>query len=157
MAIGHGQGEEKTFHAIQQALKHPLLESISLEDASGVIANFSGGDDLSLYEVGEAIGHIRTMTGDDVDVVMGITHDERMHERAQVILVVTGLGAKAQQLKKGAVEKKDKVDKTEPSAESVTPEVIEESREAVPVDILNDLDVPAFMRKRARVNARWNE
>lgn len=154
MAIGHGQGEEKTFHAIQQALKHPLLESISLEDASGVIANFSGGDDLSLYEVGEAIGHIRTMTGDDVDVVMGITHDERMHERAQVILVVTGLGAKAQQLNKLAVEQKDKGNKTEPSAESVKPEMIEESREAEPVDILNDLDVPAFMRKRARVNAK---
>ena len=156
MAIGHGQGEEKTFHAIQQALKHPLLESISLEDASGVIANFSGGDDLSLYEVGEAIGHIRQMTGDDVDVVMGVTHDERMHERAQVILVVTGLGAKAQSLGKGARvqgSEGEKVEQKTEHAEAVS-EVVEESRESVPADILNDLDVPAFMRKRARMNAK---
>lgn len=155
MAIGHGQGEEKTFHAIQQALKHPLLESISLEDASGVIANFTGGDDMSLYEVGEAIGHIRTMTGDDVDVVMGVSQDDRMHDRAQVILVVTGLGAKSQQQSKPAIPqeqtKQAQHADQEPFAE---PKVIEESREAVPVDILNDLDVPAFMRKRARLNSK---
>jgi cell division protein FtsZ len=154
MAIGHGQGEEKTFHAIQQALKHPLLESVSLEDASGVIANFSGGDDLSLYEVGEAIGHIRTMTGDDVDVVMGVTHDERLQDRAQVILVVTGLGTKAHS--KPAVAEPTKSTSAIDSdiSTQAIPEVIEESREAMPVDILNDLDVPAFMRKRARVNAK---
>jgi len=155
MAIGHGQGEEKTFHAIQQALKHPLLESISLEDASGVIANFTGGDDMSLYEVGEAIGHIRTMTGDDVDVVMGVSQDDRMHDRAQVILVVTGLGSKGQ-LSRGAGELGSKGEKTQHEIMQVdaVPEVIEESRESTPVDILNDLDVPAFMRKRARVNAK---
>lgn len=153
MAIGHGQGEEKTFHAIQQALNHPLLESVSLEDASGVIANFTGGDDMSLYEVGEAIGHIRTMTGDDVDVVMGVSQDDRMHDRAQVILVVTGLGAK---LNQGIGEIGIKFDKPKTHIEqaSAATEVIEESREATPVDILNDLDVPAFMRKRARVNAK---
>jgi len=149
--VGHGQGEEKTFHAIQQALKHPLLESISLEDASGVIANFSGGDDLSLYEVGEAIGHIRTMTGEDVDVVMGVTHDERMQDRAQVILVVTGLGAKARNLSREKEMQGSRGAGTAPTAQEPVPDLIEESREAVPVDILNDLDVPAFMRKRARV------
>ena len=155
MAIGHGQGEEKTFHAIQQALNHPLLESVSLEDASGVIANFTGGDDMSLYEVGEAIGHIRTMTGDDVDVVMGVSQDDRMHDRAQVILVVTGLGAKSQ-VSSGAIEMGSKKEKAKSEIKQVDaiPEMIEESRESTPVDILNDLDVPAFMRKRARVNAK---
>ena len=155
MAIGHGQGEEKTFHAIQQALNHPLLESVSLEDASGVIANFTGGDDMSLYEVGEAIGHIRTMTGDDVDVVMGVSQDDRMRDRAQVILVVTGLGAKSQ-VSSGAMEMGSKKEKAQSELKQVDaiPEMIEESRESTPVDILNDLDVPAFMRKRARVNAK---
>jgi cell division protein FtsZ len=153
MAIGHGQGEEKTFHAIQQALKHPLLESVSLEDASGVIANFSGGDDLSLYEVGEAIEHIRTMTGDEVDVVMGVSHDERLQDRTQVILVVTGLGTKAHSQKNAAQSANTPATVVE-NSDATIPEVLEESCEAVPVDILNDLDVPAFMRKRARANAK---
>ncbi|MEX1071528.1 MAG: cell division protein FtsZ [Anaerolineales bacterium] len=162
MAIGHGKGDEKVFNAIQQALNHPLLESVSLEDAAGVIANFSGGDDLSLYEVGEAIGHIRCMTGENVDVVMGVSHDERMHQRAQVILVVTGLGAKtladvlpgAEKIgavagTKSATEPEMVKEMAEPVAVQIT-----ESEPATRVDILNDLDVPAFMRKRVRVGAR---
>jgi cell division protein FtsZ len=163
MAIGHGRGEEKVFHAIQQALNHPLLESVSLEDASGVIANFSGGDDLSLYEVGEAIGHIRSLTGDNIDVVMGVSHDERMHDRAQVILVVTGLGAKSLADVVPGAEKVKVVAGTAPKAaqELVNTELasmqIAESEPAMPVDILNDLDVPAFMRKKARFNVRVPE
>ena len=159
MAIGQGRGDEKVFHAIQQALNHPLLESVSLEDAQGVIANFSGGDDLSLYEVGNAVGHIQEMTGEGVDVVMGVTHDPRMRERAQVILVVTGLGAKTlSDVVPGAASiKPQTIDESagEPNTAETIP--VEESRQAMPIDIVNDLDVPAFMRKRARINARVAE
>jgi cell division protein FtsZ len=159
MAIGHGTGDGKVVKAIEQALKHPLLESVSLADAQGVIANFSGGEDLSLYEVGEAIGHIQTMTGDKVDVVMGLSQDDRMLERAQVILVVTGLGAKTLADAMTNIEPAKQIAVAEAPAmieTEVEPSVavqIEESREAMPVDILNDLDVPAFMRKRARVRS----
>jgi cell division protein FtsZ len=163
MAIGYGTGDNKVVNAIDQALKHPLLESVSLAEADGVIANFSGGADLSLYEVGEAIAHIQNMTGDKVDVVMGLSQDDRMLERAQVILVVTGLGAQTLAEAITGV----KAVKPAPLAEAdaqpamieteVEPQVaaqVEESRAAMPIDILNDLDVPAFMRKRARVSAR---
>lgn len=159
MAIGHGRGEEKTFHAIKQALNHPLLESVSLEDASGVIANFSGGDDLSLYEVGEAIGHIREMTGQDVDVVMGISSDDRMHERAQVILIVTGLGAKTLEevmpvkaqdnFEQIPFMTNEEIDNAVPAFEPPVTRV-ETPSETIPATALNNLDIPAFMRKRAR-------
>lgn len=159
MAIGHGKGEEKTFHAIKQALNHPLLESVSLEDASGVIANFSGGDDLSLYEVSEAIGHIREMTGEGVDVVMGISSDDRMQDRAQVILIVTGLGAKSlEEIMPGTG-----IEKIEQFPAKVGTEIGEEPpefepaitrveipSERLPTRAINNLDIPAFMRKRAR-------
>ncbi|MEX1248887.1 MAG: cell division protein FtsZ [Anaerolineales bacterium] len=166
MAIGHGTGDNKVVDAIEQALQHPLLESVALDDAKGVIANFSGGEDLSLYEVGEAIGHIRGMISDDVDVVMGLSQDDRMRERAQVILVVTGLGAKsladvlpgAERLAEaGAIKSESTGKQAAPDTKPSGPAVIEESREAPPVDILNDLDVPAFLRKRARVNAQVPE
>jgi cell division protein FtsZ len=177
MAIGQGKGEGKAIAAVQQALNHPLLESISLKDASGVIANFSGGDDLSLYEVGEALGYLRQLVNEDVEVVMGVSHDERLTERTQVILVVTGIGAKslseilpgAEALQPVAVAT---APKSMPGAAAIDSELVAaaevethpapieveaESMPAVPVDILNDLDVPAFMRKRARFNARVGE
>ena len=77
-----------------------------------------------------------------------------MSDRAQVILVVTGLGAKSlAEILPGAEVIQNKaataeVIATEPEASTQ----IEESYEAVPASILNDLDVPAFLRKRARMN-----
>lgn len=157
MAIGHGYGENKVLQAIKQALQHPLLESVSLADAQGVIANFSGGEDLSLYEVGEAVGHIRSLTGGDVDVVMGLSQDDRMSERAQVILIVTGLGAKslADVLPGAEILQNKSVTRTAPTDPAPSADLpVEESYEAVPANILNDLDVPSFLRKRARVNTQ---
>ncbi len=163
MAIGHGEGEEKTFHAIQQALNHPLLESISLADAAGVIAHFSGGNDLSLYEVSEALGHIREQTGSDVDVVMGLSSDEEMHGRAQVILVITGLGTPALEtvmpqeipvsaetvFAEPAFHENNEVEvmseETEPAITRIN------LQEELPKAALNNLDVPAFLRKKARL------
>jgi cell division protein FtsZ len=172
MAIGHGKGPEKTFHAIQQALNHPLLESISLDDAAGIIANFSGGDDLTLYEVGEAIGHLREMTGDDVELVMGLSSDDRMQDRAQVILIVTGLGAKAlTDVVPGApasgyaaqsyaeteavgleAEAGEDLGDTEPAITRV-----DLQSERMPSAALNNLDIPAFLRKRARAGIERQE
>lgn len=158
MAIGHGKGEEKVFHAIQQALNHPLLESVSLDDAAGVIANFSGGEDLSLYEVGEAIGHLRSMTGEGVDVVMGLSNDARLRDRAQVILVVTGLGAKSlEEVVPGAermVAPENDAATAGDAKHEQEPARIEIEGKFVPARALNDLDIPAFMRKRARYEAK---
>lgn len=93
MSIGIGEGENKAFRAVEQALHHPLLESISIENATGIIANFTGGDDLSFIEVMEALNHLQAMTSNRADIIPGIISDSRMGGRAQVILVITGLGA----------------------------------------------------------------
>jgi hypothetical protein len=87
---------------------------------------------------------------------MGLTPDDRMSERAQVILVVTGLGAKSlAEILPGAEVIQNKTTSAEVIATEPEPTAspqIEESYEAVPASILNDLDVPAFLRKRARMN-----
>ena len=93
MSIGHGHGENKVQKAVQQALNHPLLETMSLENAAGVIANFTGGVDMALNEIFEAMTFLQTQTGPQTDIVMGALTDEFMENRVQVTLVVTGLGA----------------------------------------------------------------
>jgi cell division protein FtsZ len=93
MAIGQGKGEGKTLQAIDQALRHPLLGDIPLENAAGIIVNFTGGNDLTLAEVEYALTHLHARTGPDTETVLGIITDPQMEERVQVILVVTGLGS----------------------------------------------------------------
>lgn len=163
MAIGQGTGENKASAAIEQALHHPLLESISLEEAAGVIVHFTGGNDLSLFEVGEALEHVQQMTGGDIDLVMGITHDEMMQDRAQVIMVITGLGAPSLEDALSA-PKKTALPASPQAAEQITeierdiPLPVElktlfsPAPEAEMAPVYADLDMPAFLRKRARQN-----
>ena len=164
MSIGHGQGEDKAHMAIEQALHHPLLESISLEQAAGVIANFTGGSDLSLVEISEVLTNLHKQIGSQTEIVLGVTHDERLEGRAQVILVVTGLGAPTldevfpgvtAQLNRRTALASDPV----PAAVIAPAPVISVEPVGQPVEPLNiglsrlaanDLDVPAFLRRRAR-------
>lgn len=93
MAIGQGQGEGKTHQALEQALHHPLMDTVSLANAKGVIANFTGGTDLSLFEVQSALTSLQEQTGSQTEIVFGVINDERMDGRVQVILMITGLGS----------------------------------------------------------------
>ncbi len=95
LAIGQGEGEGKAVQAVQNALKHPLLESVSLQDAAGVLVNFTGGQDLTFHEVTQAFSYLQNQAGSNLEVVMGMVNDERMVNRAQAILIVTGIGAQA--------------------------------------------------------------
>jgi cell division protein FtsZ len=164
MSIGHGQGQDKAHMAIEQALHHPLLESISLEQAAGVIANFTGGSDLSLVEISEVLTNLHKQIGSQTEIVLGVTHDDRLEGRAQVILVVTGLGAPTldevfpgvtAQLNRRTALASEPV----PAPVTAPPPVIAGdpvSQPAEPMNIsisriaANDLDVPAFLRRRAR-------
>jgi len=149
MSIGHGQGEHKTVQAINQALHHPLLETASLENAAGVIANFTGGKDLTLVEVQDVLNNMHEQTGTQTEIVMGVTNDDRMEGRVQVILVVTGLGAQTLE---------EVLSHVTPAVQEVVPvemaEISEPTRISVrefnlPNQELN-LDLPAFLRNRAR-------
>jgi cell division protein FtsZ len=157
MSIGQGHGEEKVMKAVERALHHPLLETISIESAAGIIANFTGGRDMSLSEVGEALEYLQEKTGDRTEIVMGATHSDSMEGRAQVILVITGLGAPSlEDVMPGAEKYLDhSIEQTAPAE----PEPSLGRRPSVPPPQetelesdprLQNLDIPAFMRRRPR-------
>lgn len=93
LSIGQGVGENKALQAVERALHHPLLDSICLDNVTGIIANFTGGSDLTFLEVADALSHLQEKTSNHAEIVPGVITDERMEGRAQVILIITGLGA----------------------------------------------------------------
>lgn len=161
MSIGHGKGLNKARNAVEQALDHPLLEEISIDQAAGIIANFTGGDDLTLFEVSEVLNELHSRVGDQAEIIFGISNDDRMQGRTQVILVITGLGAPTlEEVMPGITLKIDgtapsrRVIDLEPFAETVSSSIeVRESLDAVPVGgpqyATDDLDIPAFLRRRA--------
>lgn len=150
LAIGYGQGEGKAVKAVDQALHHPLLESIPLDSASGIITNFSGGSSLSFLEVAEALTNLQSMTNHHADIIPGITQNEDLDDRVQVIMIITGLGATP--MESSAVVSSRKVEIKEPEKMVEKPaghKDIELASIAFESTSL-DLDVPAFMRRRVR-------
>jgi len=63
LAIGTGEGENKAMQALENALHHPMLETIGLENATGIIANFTGGNNLSFVEVASALNQLQERQG----------------------------------------------------------------------------------------------
>ncbi len=164
MSIGQGTGPNKAYEAVLQALNHPLLDTISLANASGIIANFTGGDDLTLFEMGAALSHLHTEAGDQAEVVMGVINETQMKGRAQVILVVTGLGAPTLEETMSAAQKQPARPQPVVAVPQVAHAVVAQAHvaggAAQPIPVItptpvharvsakNNLDLPAFMRRR---------
>ncbi|MFH1446283.1 MAG: cell division protein FtsZ [Chloroflexota bacterium] len=166
MAIGTGEGPDKVSQAIQQALHHPLLEEISLSTASGIIANFSGGSDLTFSEVAEALAKLQEETGNQAEIIPGVLNDPRMENRAQLILIVTGIGAiKLEDALVGAASLYHKEiipHYTDSPAQPIQnysilkmiqPE-FEPTQYQPTLNMGTNLDIPAFMRKRIHQQGR---
>jgi cell division protein FtsZ len=169
MTIGQGSGENKTSQALEQALHHPLLDSVSLESAQGIIANFTGGNHLTLSEVQEALNHLQAETGGETEIVMGVINDERMGDRVQIILVITGLGAPTLEdtlsnFNKVKPESDIQTSTKPPTGSGAaqnnpkqhTPFPGSYSEPAIPCQplepsfVAQSLDLPAFLRRRTR-------
>ncbi len=90
MAVGHGRGNQRVQDAIQQALQSPLFEQ-SIHGARGVICNVSGGLDLSLHEVHDAMLTLTRLLHDDANIIFGaIVDQQKIEPTVKVTLVATG-------------------------------------------------------------------
>jgi cell division protein FtsZ len=166
MSIGQGEGEHKTSKAIQQALHHPLLETVSLDHAAGIIANFTGGDDLTLYEVQEALSSLQEQTNSQTEIVLGVIHDERMEDRVEITLIITGLGSPTleETLSKVSTSHRPEPQEAQPPAtRPPTPLQIEippvrqqPFQPGISAISATNLDLPAFLRRRGRVAGSEN-
>jgi cell division protein FtsZ len=157
MSIGQAEGENKAMKAIDQALHHPLLESTSIDNAAGILVNFTCGTELSLLEVEAALTHLQAQAGGKAEIVLGVVDDPKLQDRVEAILVITGLGSLTLEETLSNVDSR-KMPVTRPAAPPPTtyevPEThySEESNWEEEYSVSsNDLDIPAFLRRGRRV------
>lgn len=157
MSIGQGDGEDKAMKAVDQALHHPLLQSTSIENAAGILVNFTCGGELALYDVQAALSHLQAQSGGKAEIVLGVVNDPRLQDRVEAILVITGLGSTTLEDTLSRLEFKPKpIEHSQASApegydfkmlEFMPDEYLDE-----PITVSsNDLDIPAFLRRNRRV------
>jgi len=89
MSIGWGSGESRARDAAQQAITNPLMD-VSIEGASGVLFNITGGSDLKLNELHQAAEVIQRVVDPDANIIFGMTTDAKMEDEIKLTIIATG-------------------------------------------------------------------
>ena len=92
MGSAQATGESRAKEAAEAAVNSPLLESVDLKGARGVLVNITADDSLTLDEYYEVMNTIKDFAAEEATVIVGTSLDEHMGEHLRVTMVATGLG-----------------------------------------------------------------
>jgi cell division protein FtsZ len=79
MGIGVASGENRAGEAARQAVSSPLLEA-SIEGATGILLNVTGGPDMGLFEVNEAAEVVTGAADQNANVIFGAVIDQGLKD-----------------------------------------------------------------------------
>lgn len=133
MGIGRASGEGRAVEAAKQAISSPLLET-TINGATGVLLNITGGTNLTLFEVNEAADEVKQSADPEANIIFGAVIDEEMGDEIRITVIATGFEKPA--------ENEPEPDKNELPKGKITHSGIE-------VNVNSDeLDIPPFIRNQ---------
>ena len=143
MGTGHAVGEHRAMEATQRAISSPLLEEASINGARGVLVNITGGPDLTLFELDEAMRVIHDSADPEAKIILGTVTDERMQNEMKITVIATGF------------EQPKQAENVHPLP--IRPNTAGNGANTAPKfgqmptqnRMVEDLEIPAFMRKKA--------
>ncbi len=89
MGIGSASGESRCADAARAAISSPLLEE-SIDGATGILLNITGGRELGLFEVNDAAEIIHNAADASANIIFGAVIDEAMADEVRVTVIGTG-------------------------------------------------------------------
>jgi len=126
MSIGHASGATRSRDAAQEAITNPLMD-VSIEGATGVLFNITGGSDLKLSELHEAAEVIQRVVDPEANIIFGMTTDHKMENEIKITIIATGFPTTDTLLQRDMARTVEAVNKVEINEES--------------------LDLPPFLRR----------
>jgi len=99
MGTGESEGDNRASDAADTALKNPLIDEYSLKGAKGLLINITGGKDLTLFEVDEAVNKVRAEVDPEAELIIGAITDTEMQGKMRVSIVATALDNQSPQTK----------------------------------------------------------
>src|SRR3982750_1109791 len=98
MGIGAGQGEDGATQAMRAALDYKLLEENSIKGAKAALINVTGGENMPLGEVEDAIGMIESEADENADIIWGNVIKSEMRDEIKVTVIATGFDSQVQSI-----------------------------------------------------------
>jgi cell division protein FtsZ len=170
MGTASANGAHRATEAAQKAIASPLLEAGAIDGARGILINITGSTSLKLAEVQQACTIIQSAAHEDANIIFGAVMDEKMKDTVKITVIATGF-QDSDRMRRRREERhtpyiSPRVENDFPEAEmddnappmimeeEVTPMATQMPAAVIPLNNMvanfeqNDLDVPAFMRKR---------
>jgi len=159
MAVGQASGEDRALKAAEQAISNQLLD-VTIDGARGILFNVTGGENLKLSEVNQAAAIIKETAHADVNLIFGAVIDESMGENLRITVIATGFEGNSMansmekvEVRSNTYARQGTLPKMLDQEQYEVQEVSAQSRPSntfeFPTRInTEDLDVPAFLRKR---------
>ena len=124
----------------------PLLES-SIDGATGVLINFTGGKDMTLQEVNEAAMVVADRVDQDANIIFGAIIEREQLEEVRVMVLATGFSCEPR-IHSGGSSRREQTSVLRPKQEARQREDdLMPTEPERPIAEDEDLDVPAFLRK----------
>ncbi|HAJ94597.1 MAG TPA: cell division protein FtsZ [Actinobacteria bacterium] len=160
---GTASGDNRAIKASQNAISSPLIED-SIDGATGILLNISGGPDMKLYEINEAAEIVRNASSPDANIIFGSVIDENMNDKIKVTIIATGFTSKKTGSVKTESNKKlpeKEIDRKKEEAKKkidILEKEISEDKKELSLNKFSDddfasvndddyLDIPTFLRK----------
>ena len=151
MGIGSASGESRAAEAAKTAISSPLLEK-SVEGATGILLNITGGSDLGLFEVNEAAEIIQSAAASDSNIIFGAVIDEGAGDELRVTVIATGFDRRGSasgglfDLQRPPRDR-DRPRRERPADASAGRTPVFDDRERSSLEIgEDDIDVPSFLK-----------
>ncbi|WP_038040293.1 cell division protein FtsZ [Thermorudis peleae] len=142
MAIGRGSGENRCVEAAKAAIESPLLE-MSIDGATRVLYNITGGPDLSMAEINEAAEVIRSTVDEEAEIIFGANPDEAMGRDVTITLIAAGFTGSGQQRRVRPAATEQRRFRAEPTARTAPPRT-----PILPEDDWAEPSILRFLRER---------
>ncbi|MBN2359366.1 MAG: cell division protein FtsZ [Deltaproteobacteria bacterium] len=125
MGIGRAGGEKRAVEAAHMAVSSPLLEDVTIDGATGILINISGGPTMTLHEVNAAATLIQEAAHEDANIIFGSVICENMRDEIAITVIATGFDRQPV--------------RREQRTESMVPMPLRDGKEA---------DIPTYIRRK---------
>ncbi|MDX1957426.1 MAG: cell division protein FtsZ [Leptospiraceae bacterium] len=156
MGVGEGTGDSRVNDAVDQAINNVLLEESSIDGASSLLINVSGGKDLSMSDWNEVSQIITSKVDSNANIIIGLNEEETLNDRIRVTVIATGFKRMPHIVPRPNVVKESSETKQTPKVVNILDnDVLESSRTMKPritsgqsYSLGEDYDIPAYLRRR---------
>jgi cell division protein FtsZ len=156
MGTGRAAGPRRAVEAMQAAISSPLLEDVTLDGATGLLVNITGGSGLTLHEVDEAVSMAHAAADPEANIIFGSVIDERLGDEVKITVIATGFAAKEAERRPAAAKSVSVAVPAAAPARAVPPPLPVQPKAAAPepIRLAKPVPQPATATVKAGAGAR---